>query len=438
MIDIKHLREAPDLYRQASIQKRLAVDIDALLAMDAEHRRLLTDRQNLVAEKNRIGKQIGQLAGRLKKADAETQATLRDDMADLQKRPAEIKKQEQVIELRLAELEPQLEDLLLRVPQPPDEGVPIGKDDEDNVELRTWGTVPSFGFTPLDHVALGAKLGIIDIERGVKLAGTRSYVLRGAGMRLHQAVLQLALDMMVERGFEPMSIPTIVRQDAMQGTGYLPAGRDQCYVLEQEDPTLFLVGTAEVSLTAYHMDEVLEETDLPRRYVAWSSCFRREAGTYGKDTSGLYRIHQFEKVEQVIVCRGDVEESIRWHEQILANAEAVLQALELPYRVVHVCTGDLGMGQAAKFDIETWMPSRKSYGETHSASRFYEFQARRLKLRCRDAEGQLRFCHTLNNTVIASPRILIPLLEINQNEDGSVTVPAVLRSYLGGLERIEP
>ena len=199
MIDIKHLREAPDLYRQASIQKRLAVDIDALLAMDAEHRRLLTDRQNLVAEKNRIGKQIGQLAGRLKKADAETQATLRDDMADLQKRPAEIKKQEQVIELRLAELEPQLEDLLLRVPQPPDEGVPIGKDDEDNVELRTWGTVPSFGFTPLDHVALGAKLGIIDIERGVKLAGTRSYVLRGAGMRLHQAVLQLALDMMVER-----------------------------------------------------------------------------------------------------------------------------------------------------------------------------------------------------------------------------------------------
>lgn len=438
MIDIKHLREAPDLYRQASIQKRLAVDIDALLAMDAEHRRLLTDRQNLVAEKNRIGKQIGQLAGRLKKADAETQATLRDDMADLQKRPAEIKKQEQVIELRLAELEPQLEDLLLRVPQPPDEGVPIGKDDEDNVELRTWGTVPSFGFTPLDHVALGAKLGIIDIERGVKLAGTRSYVLRGAGMRLHQAVLQLALDMMVERGFEPMSIPTIVRQDAMQGTGYLPAGRDQCYVLEQEDPTLFLVGTAEVSLTAYHMDEVLEETDLPRRYVAWSSCFRREAGTYGKDTSGLYRIHQFEKVEQVIVCRGDVEESIHWHEQILANAEAVLQALELPYRVVHVCTGDLGMGQAAKFDIETWMPSRKSYGETHSASRFYEFQARRLKLRCRDAEGQLRFCHTLNNTVIASPRILIPLLEINQNEDGSVTVPAALRSYLGGLERIEP
>ena len=438
MIDIKHLREAPDLYRQASIQKRLAVDIDALLAMDAEHRRLLTDRQNLVAEKNRIGKQIGQLAGRLKKADAETQATLRDDMADLQKRPAEIKKQEQVIELRLAELEPQLEDLLLRVPQPPDEGVPLGKDDEDNVELRTWGTVPSFGFTPLDHVALGAKLGIIDIERGVKLAGTRSYVLRGAGMRLHQAVLQLALDMMVERGFEPMSIPTIVRQDAMQGTGYLPAGRDQCYVLEQEDPTLFLVGTAEVSLTAYHMDEVLEETDLPRRYVAWSSCFRREAGTYGKDTSGLYRIHQFEKVEQVIVCRGDVEESIRWHEQILANAEAVLQALELPYRVVHVCTGDLGMGQAAKFDIETWMPSRKSYGETHSASRFYEFQARRLKLRCRDAEGQLRFCHTLNNTVIASPRILIPLLEINQNEDGSITVPAALRSYLGGLERIEP
>jgi len=438
MIDLKHLRAEPDLYREASVNKRIAVDVDALLKLDGEHRRLLTEQQNLLAEKNRIGKEIGQLAGRLKKADAATQASLRDQMAALQQRPAEIKKEEQGIEMQLADLEPRLEDLLLRVPQPPDEGVPVGRDDADNIELRRWGQPRTFGFEPRDHVALGEALGVIDIERAVKLAGTRSYVLRGAGMRLHQAVLHLALDMMVDRGFEPMTIPTIVRQDAMQGTGYLPAGRDQCYVMEQEDPTLFLIGTAEVPLTAFHMNEVLEEADLPKKYVSWSSCYRREAGTYGKDTSGLYRIHQFEKVEQVIVCRADAAESVRWHEQILSNAEAVLQVLDLPYRVVHVCTGDLGMGQAAKFDIETWMPSRDSYGETHSASRFYDFQARRLRLRYRDRDGQVRLCHTLNNTVIASPRILIPLLELNQNEDGSVTVPGALRPYLGGQERIGP
>jgi seryl-tRNA synthetase len=206
--------------------------------------------------------------------------------------------------------------------------------------------------------------------------------------------------------------------------------------MSNEDPPMFLVGTAEVSLTAYHMEEILDVKALPKKYVAMSPCFRREAGTYGKDTAGLYRIHQFDKVEQVIVCRNDVEESKRWHQQILANAEAVLQKLNLPYRVVHVCTGDLGQGQVAKFDIETWMPSRNAYSETHSASRFYDFQARRLNLRYRDEDGKTRFCHTLNNTVIASPRILIPIMELYQNADGSITIPDALRPYMGGRERI--
>jgi len=213
-------------------------------------------------------------------------------------------------------------------------------------------------------------------------------------------------------------------------------GREQAYEMVDEDPPVFLVGTAEVSLTAYHMDEILDGKTLPRKYVAMSSCFRREAGTYGKDTAGLYRIHQFDKVEQVVICRNDVEESRRWHQEILGNAEAVLQKLRLPYRVVLVCTGDLGQGQAAKYDIETWMPSRGTWGETHSASRFYEFQARRLNLRYRDADGKTRICHTLNNTVIASPRILIPIMELNQNADGSITVPEALRPYMGGMERI--
>ena len=283
----------------------------------------------------------------------------------------------------------------------------------------------------------GQQLGIIDVERGVKLAGSRSYFLLGDGALLHQAVLRLAQDMMIERGFVPMAVPVLVREEAMRGTGYFPLGREQSYAMSNEAPPKFLVGTAEVSLTAYHMGETLELKHLPKKTVAMSPCFRREAGTYGKDTAGLYRIHQFDKVEQVIVCRNDVEESKRFHQEILKNAEDVLQKLKLPYRVVYVCTGDLGQGQAAKYDIETWMPSRNGYGETHSASRFYDFQARRLNLRYRDEDGKVKIAHTLNNTVIASPRILIPILELYQNADGSVTIPNVLRPYMNGRERIE-
>jgi seryl-tRNA synthetase len=240
---------------------------------------------------------------------------------------------------------------------------------------------------------------------------------------------------MVQRGFTPMVVPVLVKEEVMYGTGYFPTGRDQAYLCERDE--MSLVGTAEVPLTAYRFDEILRESDLPIKLCATSTCFRREAGAAGKDTYGLFRIHVFEKVEQVIVCRNDVEESKKFHDDILENAEDVMRALKLPYRVVNVCTGDLGMGQVQKFDIETWMPSRNSYGETHSASRFYEFQARRLKMRYRDGGRKVHFCHTLNNTVIASPRVLIPILELYQNADGSVTIPEVLRPYMVGRERIE-
>jgi len=240
--------------------------------------------------------------------------------------------------------------------------------------------------------------------------------------------------MMVARGFTPMVVPVLVKEEVMYGTGYFPTGRDQAYLCERDG--LSLVGTAEVPITAYHSDEILNESDLPLKYCAMSTCFRREAGAAGKDTTGLYRIHLFDKVEQVIVCRNDKDESKRWHQDILQNAEEVLHALGLPYRVVNVCTGDLGMGQVEKFDIETWMPSRNAYGETHSASRFYEFQSRRLKLRYRDGAKKVHFCHTLNNTVIASPRVLIPILELFQNRDGTVTIPQALRPYMAGRERI--
>ncbi|HEX7009784.1 MAG TPA: serine--tRNA ligase [Phycisphaeraceae bacterium] len=439
MIDLKDLRARPEHYKQGAIDKGFDPgQIDRLLELDAQLRQTISQQQELTAQKNRISKEIGQLAGRLKKAPDAEKAQIQEQIKQLQERPAAIKQQEAALEAQAAQLTAQRDELWLAAPQPADPEAPRGRDESENVELRRWGEVRTFDFEPLDHVELGKRLGIIDIERGVKLAGTRSYFLKGAGTLLHQAVLRLAMDLMLRRGFEPLSVPVLVREPAMVGTGYFPLGREQSYAMTNEDPPLFLVGTAEVSLTAYHMDEILDEAQLPKKYVAMSPCFRREAGTYGKDTHGLYRIHQFDKVEQVIVCRNDAEESRRWHEEIVANAEAVLQALELPYRVVAVCTGDLGQGQAFKYDLETWMPSRQAYGETHSASRFYDFQARRLRLRYRDREGKTQLCHTLNNTVVASPRILIPILELYQNQDGSVTVPAALRPYLNGLERIEP
>jgi seryl-tRNA synthetase len=436
MVDLKDLRENPDKYRDAARKKRIAVDIDSLVEMENKRRSLDIQRQQLTAEKNAIGKQIGQLAGRIKKAAGDEQTRLTAEMQALQQRPTQLKNQEQELEAQINDLAPRIDELLLRVPQPADPDVPEGKDDSENVEIKKWGTVRKFEFEPKSHIELGQKLGLVDFERGVKLAGTRSYVLTAEGSLLHMAVLRMALDLMIERGFMPMTVPVLVREPAMVGTGYFPLGRDQSYEMSNEDPKKFLVGTAEVALTAFHMDEILDGKDLPRKYVGMSPCFRREAGAAGKDTAGLYRIHQFDKVEQVIVCKNDVEESKRWHQQILQNAEDVLQKLNLPYRVVYVCTGDLGQGQIAKYDIETWMPSRGGYGETHSASRFYEFQARRLNMRYRDEDGKVKICHTLNNTVVASPRILIPILELYQNADGSVTVPEALRQYMGGKDRI--
>ena len=436
MIDLKDLRENPDVYRRAAKLKRIDVDIDKLLELDARRRPLDLARQQMTAEKNSIGKEIGELKGRLKKASPEEQAKINEKLGALLARPLELKHQEQALDAQVAELDPQILELLQRCAQPPDDDVPVGKDDTENVEIKKWGTIRDFDFSPKDHMALGTALNMIDTDRGVKLAGSRSYFLIGDGALLHQAVLRLAQDMMIERGFIPMNVPVLVNEPAMVGTGYFPLGREQSYMLSNEAPPKYLVGTAEVSLTAYHMDETLEGKTLPRKYVGMSPCFRREAGTYGKDTAGLYRIHQFDKVEQVIICKNDVEESRRWHETILQNAEAILQKLDLPYRVVKVCTGDLGQGQVAKYDIETWMPSRNSFGETHSASRFYDFQARRLNLRYRDEDGKVRICHTLNNTVIASPRVLIPILELYQNADGSVTIPAALRGYMGGRERL--
>jgi seryl-tRNA synthetase len=442
MLDIRFIRDNIERVREAAAHKRIPCDLDRLIALDRRRRDLQLQIEQLRTEVNTHGQRVGLMRNPRSPwyqeavAGGRTPEDIRGEAESLQRRLTEIKPRIKELEEQEQPVRAAYDELMLTIPQPADPEVPVGVDDSQNVEIRREGEIPRFAFEPKDHVELGRALGIIDVERGVKLAGTRNYLLRGAGTLLHQALLRFALDLVVARGYVPMTVPVLVREEVMYGTGYFPIGRDQAYLCERDN--LSLVGTAEVPLTAIHTDEILAVGDLPLRYCALSTCFRREAGAAGKDTAGLYRIHLFDKVEQVVIGRNDVEESKRLHQEILRNAEDVLKALNLPYRVVNVCTGDLGLGQVQKFDIETWMPSRGGYGETHSASRFHEFQARRLRLRYRDEQQQVHFCHTLNNTVIASPRILIPMLELYQNEDGSVTIPSALRAYMGGAERIPP
>ncbi len=422
MIDLHDLRSRPEDYQQACDRKRMNFSIAEFLELDARVRSLKASSEKLRSEQNAFSKEVPKLSGNEKQAALEKMKTL----------SAELKEQQN----SLKELEEQYLRQQLLIPSIPLDNVPDGKDDSENVEIRTWGEKPVFNFTPKDHVQLGNDLKLMDFERGVKIAGSRNYFLLGDGARLHHAVLQFAKDFICKRNFTLVEPPHLVRYEAMSGTGYFPGGEEQAYHLDVRDDDTYLIGTSEVSVCAMMMDETVEKSALPLRYAGYSPCYRREAGTYGKDTAGLYRIHQFYKVEQVVVCEAKPEESARLHAEILGNAEALLQALNLPYRVVDVCTGDMGRGQVYKNDIEAWMPSRNGWGETHSCSTLYDFQARRLKLRYRNEQGELVYCHTLNNTLIASPRVLIPIIENNQQEDGSIKIPEVLRPYMGGQEFI--
>jgi len=421
MIDINNLRENPEKFKNACKAKKFNVDIDRLIEVDGKLAAAKRQLQDIATEKNKIGKLVPKMTGSEKEAS----------LAQL----SQLKQQETELNENLKQLQPVFDELMQQVPQPADDDVPFGEDDTQNVEIRRQGQVRQFDFEPKDHVQLGLDLDIMDVERGVKLAGTRNYFLKGDGALLHWAVLHFAMDFMVGKGYVPMSVPLLMTNEAMRGTGYFPGSEEQTYQMERDE--LNLAGTAEVPLTAYYRGEILNIEQLPVKFVGLSTCFRREAGAAGKDTYGLYRIHQFDKVEQVIICENSIEQSNKFHEEILANSEAIMKALELPYRVVVVCTGDLGRGQAKKYDIEAWMPSRKNYCETHSASKFYDFQSRRLNLRYKDPKTKKNLiCHTLNNTVIASPRILIPLLELYQNPDGSITIPKILQPYMNGKEKI--
>jgi seryl-tRNA synthetase len=422
MLDIKLLRENPDAVRAGAIKKRMSDRLEALdraLALDAELRALSPRLDGMRSEQKTSGKELGKLA------PAEREAFLA--------RQKERKVELSALEEREKQLRADLQQQMGLLPQIPDPEVPEGKDDAENVEVKRVGVVREFSFEPKPHYELAAAQQWVDFERAAKMAGSRNYILFGDLALLHDAVLRFAVDLLIERGYTPIDPPLLVRDEAMFGTGFFPGGEEQTYRCERDG--LNLIGTSEVPVTSLHGGEMLAEEQLPKKYVARSACFRREAGTYGKDTRGLYRVHQFQKVEQVILDINSRERSLQHHQEIVANAEALLQAFELPYRIVAVCGGDLGVPQAMKYDIETWMPSRKGYGETHSASRFYDYQARRLDLRYRPKDGgKPQFCHTLNNTVAASPRILIPLLENHQQSDGTVRLPKALQPYFRGRE----
>jgi seryl-tRNA synthetase len=426
MLDLAFIRSNPDVVKEAARLKNNPIDIDGLLALDQQVINLQHEVEEARAQQNRLSKNIQQAA-------KEKNIEKRNELIAQGKQLAEQIKEKEPM---LAKLQEERYNLLLLVPNIPDPGAPIGKDESDNVPIKYWGEKPRFDFQPLDHYELMQKLDLVDIERAVKVAGSRSYVLKGDAARLELALINFAMDRMSRKGFTPLIVPAMARDFAFIGSGQFPKGRDQVYELTDEDT--FLVGTAEVSITGMYKDEILLAEDLPLTFVGFCPCFRKEAGTYGKDTRGVFRIHQFNKVEQYIICKANHEESVKWHEQLLQNAEEIVQALELPYRVVSVCTGDMGDGKVGMYDIECWVPSENRYRETHSCSYLHDWQARRANIRYRDEDGRVKFVHTLNNTAVASPRILIPLFETHQQADGSIRIPEVLHPYMGGQKYIAP
>ena len=420
MLDINYIRKNPGVVKKAVTDKLMNTDIDRLLELDGMIREINSAIDQQRAERNILSKQILHL-------NSDEKVTVTD-------RVKIIKNELNNLKLKLSTIKNEFDHIMLMVPSIPATDVPIGKDENNNIEIKKWGTIPVFSFVPKDHLDLMENLDLVDVQRAAKIAGSRAYYLKNEGLLLEMAICRFVIDKLVVKGFTPMSVPYIVKESAMMGTGYFPIGYEQAYKLPEDD--MFLIGTSEVSLVSYHKDEILSYKELPKRYAGYSTCFRREAGTYGKDTRGLYRVHQFQKVEQVVICGNDDEEAAILHKEILGNTEEILQDLGLPYRITLACTGEIGIGQVKKHEVETWMPSRNNYCETHSCSTLNDFQARRLNIRYRDKDGTLKYVYTLNNTGIASPRILIPLIETNQNEDGSINIPKVLRPYMNIMEKI--
>lgn len=425
MLDIKWIRQNQAEVQAVADQKGISLSISQLVAYDDRRRSLLQQLEQLRQDRNRLSQEISGLmrSNEREKADRNKQQV------------KEINQRLSTVEEEHKEVETHYRQLMLHVPNVVSPDTSAGSSDHDNVEVRGAGEPTRFDFEPKDHVALGELHQMIDIPRGVKIAGSRNYYLTGMGALLHRAVQQLALDVLIQRGFTLLEVPLMVRTEALVNTAHFPLSQSQTFRMAEADK--WLVGTSEVPLVSYYDHEIVDVTK-PIRLAAISTCFRNEVGSAGKDVHGLYRLHQFSKVEQVILCEASLETSEQLLQEITANAEEILSLLELPYRVMAVCTGDMSQKTYKQWDIETWMPSRQAYGETHSASNLLDFQARRSNIRYRNAEGKTQFCYTLNNTAIASPRILIPLLENHQQEDGSIRIPEALRRYMQGLEFLKP
>lgn len=413
MLDIKYIRENIKTVKESAKNKGYEIDLDKLLKTDEERRKLLIKVEELRTKQNQIS---GKAKGKPSAKDIDTSK--------------KIKKQIEDIAPKLNDVEKEFESLMLSVPNVYQKDTPIGKDESGNKEVKKWGDAPKFNFPIKDHVELGLATDILDLERGVKVGGTRSYILKNELVILEQSLLRYTLDKVRKEGFEVMNVPVLVNEKTLIGSGFFPFGRDDVYEVNEKDQ--FLVGTSEASLVYYHAGETLQESRLPRLLSGITTCFRKEAGTYGKDTKGIIRVHQFSKVEQVVLC--NEKDGEKMFNFILNIAEEIVQSLKIPYRLMHMCTGDMGPKNAKQYDLEVWFPAQNKYRETHSCSYLTDYQARRSNIKYRDDKGEKKFVHTLNNTAIATPRILAAIIENYQQKDGSIKIPDVLQKYTGFKE----
>ncbi|MBU6321454.1 MAG: serine--tRNA ligase [Patescibacteria group bacterium] len=414
MLDIHFIRENAEIVKAGAAKKRIEADIDRLVAVDDERKRLTQELETKRAEQNRRSGEIQRAEGAEKERLLEAMRQLKAGMAESEE--------------KLKEVMGEWQRLMLSVPNVPDMSVPEGESDEDNQEVKRWGEPTRFDFKPKSHVELMVAAGLADFERGAKVAGFRGYFLKGDAVLLSNAVWQLALKHWGAKGLEPMLVPSLVRREAFMGTGYLPQGEEDLYKTQDGE---YLAGTGEVATMGYYMNEVVPTAELPVKFLAFSPCFRREAGAHSKDVKGLIRVHEFFKWEQVVLCRALHDESVRMHEEINRNTEEFIELLKIPYHTVVNCGGDLGLGQVKKYDIELWVPGEGKYREISSASYFHDFQTRRLNIRYRDEDGSLKFAHSLNSTAIPTPRILVSIIENYQQEDGTIRVPEALVPYVG-------
>ena len=415
MLGLDFVKANRETVERAIRDKGVALNLDDLLALDTQVRALKTEAEALRAERNAISAQFPKAAP--------------EEKAELGRRAKEAGARVSRLEEQLAGEEEALNVLLLQLPGIPYDGAPVGPDETFNAVIRTVGEPPKFGFEPLDHVALIEKNDWADLSRVTQVSGSRTYCLKGRLALLEMKLMAWAMERIAAAGFTPITVPAIAREQAFLNQGQFPGHREETYELCNDD--LWLAGTAEVVLTSLHSGEIIETDKLPVLYAGYSPCFRREAGSAGKDVRGLLRVHQFVKVEQYVICEADEGQSAKWHATLLQLAEDLLQALEIPYQVIETSTGDMGLGKYRMNDLESWVPSLGKYRETHSCSTLHDWQARRANIRYRGSDGKVRFAHTLNNTALASPRILVPLLENHQTEDGRVRLPAALRELMG-------